>query len=1475
MSFSENAPSANPVFFRTYSRRTEEGRESWDDVCDRTLRGLVELGKLTEEEAQLIDRQQRSLHSLTSGRWLWVGGTDWIEKPENAYGSYNCSSTSVVDWDAFGLMMGLAMMGCGTGAILEQHLIDRLPPVCNKLKVSIVREIGAVPKGERDEETSLWLKGDDQILMTVGDSRQGWVDSYQALMELASSNNYNGVWLEESEAIVNPSATPYERSITVEVDLGHVRPAGEKLKGFGGISNPSKLSGLYDRVAKILNGAVGRKLTSVECCLLIDEAALVVVAGNLRRSAGMRQFEEHDLAGATAKENLWQQDEDGNWRIDPDRDALRMANHTRTFHRKPTLEEVKESVTKQFYSGEGAIQYVPEAIARGSADILPSPDLKQSFIDAYIKGEGKKWIWKRHPEMDAKELEHRMERYGLNPCLRGDMKILTSEGYKFIEELAGKDVTLINADGVESRGKVWSSGIKPTVKLCLTKGDPIYCTPDHRWMTSDGDEVESKDLVGKKLMPFLQRTNHDPIAVSMGFIQGDGETHRLIDPEFKGIAVNIGKKDHDILDVFDQAEINYKWHGDRRIYSQNGRNFCIQWGLVPLPLPERTLPHSFFERQDSDRAGFLCGLYSANGSILSSGRVTLKTTCLKLANQVVEALHCFGIGAYITKNKAHLNEFANGVYQCRESYDVNIQEYSSRVKFFSSIGFALKYKMDKLAKVLVDQAPAVRACQESDSVEVYDFSEPLINWGVVEGFVSHNCGEILLNNNFCNLGEVHLNTIAPHDYETQEEAFKAGALSVASLLHHRFTEERYQYSREVDPIVGVSFTGLFDFFVEAFGVEWLHWWEAGRPRNWSIHGKTTQYYLSDYFYEKEKEVLDGWRTIVEETVWDYCDRHGLRRPNRCTTTQPAGCLTADAVRVFDQGLLFADEHMEESSGDIDLAEFGLSVRNGMRVRSGIANKKMDLLKVTLVNGRQITMTRNHRLSIDGNWTRADELKIGQIIDFSVGRYQNAEECPLDYVDIQMGLTGRQPLGCSLPSRMSSDLAYFIGALFGNGSFSERGYRIRFSHGNIDVLNKLSQIGLRLFGLKGVLKKDGLNRHELCFANKQLYLWFLSNEMHKPTKSKYLDRIPQKVRMSSMRSILAFFAGLIDTDGCIRKQGSVSIDSSSEAFIRHLQQIGECVGLCFSVFHNTQGQNLQGEKDMFGLCLSRMISVPESLLVLNQHSIKAQSRTITPAARSFKFSPYQIESIEEVNDFTYDYAVDGVDDDDSWYWQGALKSHNSKSLLTGASPGWHPPKAARFIRRITFAKNDPVALACLDYGYPIVPSQSDTDRDGNLLNDPFDDRCTEWLVEIPTEVSWANIPGADRVNISQFSATAQFDFYMQVQRHYVRHNTSATIELRSHEIEPLAEAIHKAIENDGGYISAALLARFDDHQAFPRLPFEPISKEEYDRLHAEVLSRRKTGNFLEALSKHDRGESDEAGPAGCDSDKCLFPQQMPK
>ncbi|MBD2020657.1 ribonucleoside-triphosphate reductase, adenosylcobalamin-dependent, partial [Leptolyngbya sp. FACHB-36] len=370
--FPEAAPTANPVFFRTYSRRINQRRESLQDMIQRTTQGLVKLGRFTSTETTLLERMQRELKSLPSGRWLWVGGTPWIEKPANFSGAYNCTSTNVRDWRAFGLMMDLAMMGCGTGAVLEPKYISQLPPIRNRLTVTIDGAIGTTPPDARHEETHVDVTG-NCVTLRVGDSRQGWVTSYQTLLELSSDDRFTG-------------------EVHVTVNLSDVRPEGETLKGFGGVANPIRLSGLYDRCAAILNKAINRQLTSVECCLLIDEAAATVVAGNIRRSAGMRQGVSDDDAFAVAKENLWQQDADGNWRIDPERDVLRMANHTRVFHHKPTEQECIDAVRKQFYSGEGAIQYAPEAIARSNADLLTTAELRSEFLQQYVLGNAQTWL---------------------------------------------------------------------------------------------------------------------------------------------------------------------------------------------------------------------------------------------------------------------------------------------------------------------------------------------------------------------------------------------------------------------------------------------------------------------------------------------------------------------------------------------------------------------------------------------------------------------------------------------------------------------------------------------------------------------------------------------------------------------------------------------------------------------------------------------------------------------------------------------------------------------------------------------------------------------------------------------------------------------------------------------------------------------------------------------------------------------------
>lgn len=1475
----DGSPTADPVFYRTYSRRLPGGdRETWEQAVERAVLGLVKLGKLTPDEAAIVRSRAMDKVTMPSGRWLWVGGTHWIENARNYSGAYNCTSTNITDWRSFGLLMDLAMMGSGTGAVLEPRYIKQLPRIANRIDVTVTGMPGTVLPGDRQEDTTVTING-SSIEMVVGDSRQGWVDSYQAMLELASMDGLHG-------------------QAAIAVDLGHVRAIGEPLKGFGGVANPVKLPELYSKVARILNQAIGRRLTSVECCLLIDEAAIVVVAGNIRRclpsdalvhtinglipiqavqvgdlvqtpigfrrvtnkfdqgmqdvykietnatplrstlnhrhavfssidgeiewkpahalsendrlvynnqplpgiktylpehysiktnttaksiqipdltpdiawligythgnghvsigrnkhnkpfgcvswsmnasqpelmakirekidralalfeltakhsvlnkentgrsccssirlteyfylhvkqsnrslqipnwilsgscdirasylaglvdsdgslrtrppilvttihqqfvlqvgsvlaslgiagrikysspqkenwrlkycitipaskssynqviapyslkgkihegvkmygfnfpgvlarktyayselhrigfsgshkvainyesyvdktksqpnipvtvksvefydhvqtydievedagcfyadgflthnSAGMRQFDGNDALGATAKDNLWQQGEDGNWRIDPDRDALRMANHTRVFHRKPTEAECIAAVRKQFFSGEGAIQWAGEAIARANADLLLRDQDKVAWIGAYEAGVGFEALRSLAPNESDREIQHRIQRFGLNPCLAAETIVphrLRAHGVTHYAQA----IELVKAEL-----EVW---------VCDREGDWIQ--------TKFGLTNPSAAL----------------------------------------------------------------WKLDYLVEKRQG---TVEFGTVFV-----TGNHQFFD--------------------FDSGQA-IATESLRHNQALVPSL---------------------------------VNPLAMKVRVLS--------------------------CVKSDRVEpVYCCTVPTTHSFDLEHLHSHNCGEIIGDSFHCNLSEVHLNLIDPHDFAAQDEAFRAGAIAAATLLHHQFSEERYQFSRAIDPIVGVSFTGLFDFFVQAFGVPWLRWWEAGRPRFFGTADSIRQAtiylayakdligpeygipygWMDEAWRRFEGLFLSRWRRVVHETVWDYCDRHGLRRPNRCTTTQPAG---------------------------------------------------------------------------------------------------------------------------------------------------------------------------------------------------------------------------------------------------------------------------------------------------------------------------------------------------------------------------------TKSLLTGASPGWHPPKAARFIRRITFRKNDPVALACMDYGYSVVPSQSDKDERGNLLDDPFDPRCTEWLVEIPVAVTWADLPGADAIAIEQFSALAQFDFYMQVQRHYTAHNcfaretrfltmdgvrsfddfepgdvamvlnrdrrwvparvvmtdgdremvaielrhrdsgkhrtitatlchrfpvwrdrhgkptvllavqikegnwlatnddggpvpdwlvfrvraaepqvgwcvmepetehftlaggvltmnTSATIELREDEVEPLGRRIHQAIANDEGYISAALLARFD--APFPRLPFEKIDRDTYDRLMAEVRSRRRVDDFHRALRDRDTEAepmliSTEQGPAGCDSDKCLLPE----
>ena len=109
--------------------------------------------------------------------------------------------------------------------------------------------------------------------------------------------------------------------------------------------------------------------------------------------------------------------------------------------------------------------------------------------------------------INVQEAKRRREDFaGMNPCLLGDMKLLTESGYVDIGSLDGRDdVRVVSYDGTVSTGKVWKSGEKACISLKLSDNREIKCTPNHVFMLSDGTEEEAENLLGKRLMPYLNK----------------------------------------------------------------------------------------------------------------------------------------------------------------------------------------------------------------------------------------------------------------------------------------------------------------------------------------------------------------------------------------------------------------------------------------------------------------------------------------------------------------------------------------------------------------------------------------------------------------------------------------------------------------------------------------------------------------------------------------------------------------------------------------------------------------------------------------------------------------------------------------------------------------------------------------------------------------------------------------------------------
>lgn len=230
-------------------------RETWPEVVDRYLRFFSpQLKSLPEGTAESLRGAIEGLEVMPSMRALMTAGPALAR---NNVAGYNCAYMPVDSPRAFDEAMFVLMCGTGVGFSVEQKNVDKLPIV-----------------NEHFEQT--------ETTIHVADSKEGWARGLRELVGLL----YIGQ--------------------VPKWDVSRVRPAGARLKTFGGrASGPAPLVSLFEFTVATFKRAAGRRLSSLECHDIMCKIGEVVVVGGVRRSAMISLSDLNDDRMRGAKSGNW------------------------------------------------------------------------------------------------------------------------------------------------------------------------------------------------------------------------------------------------------------------------------------------------------------------------------------------------------------------------------------------------------------------------------------------------------------------------------------------------------------------------------------------------------------------------------------------------------------------------------------------------------------------------------------------------------------------------------------------------------------------------------------------------------------------------------------------------------------------------------------------------------------------------------------------------------------------------------------------------------------------------------------------------------------------------------------------------------------------------------------------------------------------------------------------------------------------
>jgi len=229
-----------------------KGRESWLETVERYMENVVG-NKVDADTKDEIMFAILNLEIMPSMRAMMTSGLA-LDRDNTA--GYNCSYLPIDDPKSFDEAMFILLCGTGVGFSVERQFISKLPEV---------------PELFQSDTT-----------IVVKDSKEGWAKAFRQLLAL--------LWAGEIP----------------QWDVSRVRPAGARLKTFGGrASGPAPLVELFNFTVKTFKDAQGRKLSSLECHDLMCFIGQIVVVGGVRRSAMISLSNLSDDRMRHAKSGQW------------------------------------------------------------------------------------------------------------------------------------------------------------------------------------------------------------------------------------------------------------------------------------------------------------------------------------------------------------------------------------------------------------------------------------------------------------------------------------------------------------------------------------------------------------------------------------------------------------------------------------------------------------------------------------------------------------------------------------------------------------------------------------------------------------------------------------------------------------------------------------------------------------------------------------------------------------------------------------------------------------------------------------------------------------------------------------------------------------------------------------------------------------------------------------------------------------------